>query len=136
MAKSKIVTTPPLSGGVDPLKDFEWRFPCTIIRVIDGDTVEVQPKIGFGVMFEKIRIRLQDINAPETRTRDKEEKKRGLASKAYLQELLPVGLKCVYRSMKFNPDKTFNRYLGDITTNDFDSIRTAMVSAGHAVIVK
>tara|TARA_R110002020_G_C16181441_1_gene764861 strand:+ start:761 stop:1117 length:357 start_codon:yes stop_codon:yes gene_type:complete len=58
-----------------------------VIKVLDGDTVDVLVDLGFHTYVKK-RVRLHGIDTPETRTRDKEEKKRGLAAKARLKELL------------------------------------------------
>ena len=56
-------------------------------RVVDGDTVDALIDLGFDVWVKK-RIRLEGIDAPETRTRDLEEKDRGLATKERLTGLL------------------------------------------------
>jgi micrococcal nuclease len=64
-----------------------YEYKCTLLRVIDGDTLDVLVDLGFNV-FKKIRIRLHGIDAFESRTRDLEEKKKGLAAKERLIELL------------------------------------------------
>ena len=58
-----------------------------INRVIDGDTVDLDIDLGFSITISQ-RIRLKDIDAPETRTKDLEEKERGLAAKVWLEEQL------------------------------------------------
>ena len=58
-----------------------------INRVIDGDTVDLDIDLGFDITISH-RVRLKDINAPETRTKDLEEKTRGLAAKVWLEEQL------------------------------------------------
>ena len=64
-----------------------YKYNAEIVRVVDGDTVDAMVDLGFKI-FKKIRIRLYGINTPETRTRDLEEKKRGLAAKDRLIEIL------------------------------------------------
>ena len=64
-----------------------YRYNCTVERVVDGDTLDAFIDLGFNVIVRK-RIRFYGINAPESRTRDLEEKKRGLAAKARLKEVL------------------------------------------------
>ena len=64
-----------------------WRYQAKLDRVIDGDTVDAMIDLGFST-HRSIRIRFYGINTPESRTRDKSEKKRGLASKARLVEIL------------------------------------------------
>ena len=62
---------------------FEYR--CKIVKVVDGDTVDVDIDLGFGVWLHKERIRMFGIDTPESRTRDLEEKKFGLAAKQFLE---------------------------------------------------
>jgi len=64
-----------------------YEYNATLIRVIDGDTVDALIDLGFSVWVKK-RIRLFKIDAPESRTRDLEEKARGLKTKDRLIELL------------------------------------------------
>ena len=57
------------------------EYKCKILRVVDGDTVDVDIDLGFGIWMHKERVRLLGIDTPESRTRDIEEKKFGLLSK-------------------------------------------------------
>ena len=50
-----------------------FYYGVEILRVVDGDTVDVRIDLGFNV-WHKCRVRLMGINAPESRTRDLEEK--------------------------------------------------------------
>ncbi len=52
-----------------------YEYRTKVSRVVDGDTVDVDIDLGFGVWMKKERIRLLGIDTPESRTRDKEEKK-------------------------------------------------------------
>jgi len=54
-----------------------WRYICQLDRVVDGDTLDAEIDLGFGV-FVKKRIRLADMDAWESRTRDLQEKEKGL----------------------------------------------------------
>lgn len=65
-----------------------YEYKCNIIRVVDGDTVDVDIDLGFGIWLKDERVRIMGIDTPESRTRDKIEKKFGLASKAKLKSLL------------------------------------------------
>ena len=67
-----------------------YEYKCRIDRVIDGDTVDVDIDLGFGVWLRKERVRMYGIDTPESRTRDLEEKKYGLAAKAFVLAFLPV----------------------------------------------
>ena len=57
-----------------------YEYKCNIRRVVDGDTVDVDIDLGFNVILSNQRIRLMGIDTPESRTRDKEEKKYGYIS--------------------------------------------------------
>ena len=63
-----------------------YEYRCKILRVVDGDTVDVDIDLGFGVWMHKQRIRMYGIDTPESRTRDLVEKKFGLASKQYFKD--------------------------------------------------
>ena len=52
-----------------------YEYRCKIVKVIDGDTVDVDIDLGFGVWLHKERIRLYGIDTPESRTRDLDRKK-------------------------------------------------------------
>ena len=65
-----------------------WTYRAKVIRVIDGDTVDVDIDLGFGIWQKNERVRIMGIDTPESRTRNKIEKKFGLAAKAKLQSLL------------------------------------------------
>ena len=64
-----------------------YEYNAIVNRVVDGDTVDVTIDLGFSV-WKKIRVRMEGINTPESRTRDLEEKKRGLAAKDRLKSIL------------------------------------------------
>ena len=102
---------------------------ANVSRVIDGDTVDV-------TITRKIRVRLKDCWAPETRTRDLKEKQRGVASKKYLEKLLRKNKDVV---LHIPADKegdikdifSFGRVLGNIFIDEQD-VSSEMVSVGHA----
>ena len=65
-----------------------FEYSCKLIKVIDGDTIDIDIDLGFGVWLRNQRIRMYGIDTPESRTRDLEEKKYGLAAKAFLTNML------------------------------------------------
>ena len=69
--------------------DFSYRIN-KVTKVVDGDTIDVIIDMGFDIMY-KSRVRLFGIDTPESRTRNKDEKVRGLLAKKYLQEALKAG---------------------------------------------
>ena len=64
-----------------------YYYNCTLVRVIDGDTIDVDIDLGFNIILAKRRIRLMGIDTPESRTRNLEEKTLGLKAKDRLKEL-------------------------------------------------
>ena len=68
-----------------------YEYKCKIVRVVDGDTVDIDIDLGFGIWVRNERVRIHGIDTPESRTRDKVEKKFGLASKAFVKNRLPKG---------------------------------------------
>ena len=86
-----------------------FEYNCTLRRVVDGDTIDVNIDLGFDI-WHKGRIRMAGIDTPESRTRNKEEKVLGLAAKARLKELLKtkkLTIQCTKEKGKFG------RYLGE-----------------------
>jgi micrococcal nuclease len=98
-----------------------------IVKVVDGDTVDALIDLGFHTYVHK-RIRLYGLNTPECRTRDKEEKKRGLAAKKRVKELLKS--KELY-VLSHGVGK-FGRVLGELFDGE-SNINDTLVNEGHAV---
>ena len=107
-----------------------YTYKAKLDRVIDGDTINANIDLGFDITIHK-RIRLTGIDTPESRTRDLEEKARGLASKARLVELLGEG-NFILESREVGK---FGRVLGTIYTVAEDSINIndTLVEEGYAV---
>ena len=108
-----------------------YEYPCKIIRVIDGDTVDVDIDLGFAVWLKKQRIRLYGVDTPESRTSDKEEKKYGLKAKAFVVQHLPQGSKQVLRT-RLDKKGKFGRILGEFVI-DKTTINDLLVDQHHAV---
>ena len=112
-----------------------YEYRCNVVKIIDGDTVDVDIDLGFGVWMRKQRIRMYGIDTPESRTRDLEEKKYGLAAKDFLTGMLDDEGGIVLRTHKDGKGK-FGRILGELwrTTNYADqSINEYMIEKHHAV---
>ena len=56
-----------------------YEYKCKLVKVVDGDTIDVDIDLGFGVWMRNQRIRLYGIDTPESRTYDKVEKEYGLS---------------------------------------------------------
>ena len=116
-----------------------YEYRVTNIRVVDGDTVDVDIDLGFGVWMKKQRIRLYGIDTPESRTRDKVEKLFGTAAKNRLKELLAEGGKLITTENKQGEDMKgkFGRILGDFWVERYEGEREKvtdiMIEEGHCV---
>jgi micrococcal nuclease len=115
-----------------------YNYKCVIVRVIDGDTVDIDIDLGFSVWLRNQRVRLQGIDTPESRTKDLAEKAHGLAAKSRLIELLPVGSKfqiaTAIGSNNSDMHEKFGRILGNFMlpgTNN--SVSDVLMSEGYAV---
>ena len=112
-----------------------YEYRCKIVKIIDGDTVDVDIDLGFGVWMHKERIRLYGIDTPESRTRDLDEKKYGLIAKGWIEKFMPVGSMQTLIRQKDKSGK-FGRILGKFRVNDgsYDIILNDwMISNHHAV---
>ena len=108
-----------------------YEYEAIVTRVVDGDTIDVDIKLGFDVMLSKQRVRLYGIDTPESRTRNKEEKVRGLISKNYLLNTCNIGSTIRLRSKERGK---FGRILGVIYKDDDTiSINQTMIEEGFAV---
>ncbi len=108
-----------------------YEYPCKILRVVDGDTVDVDIDLGFGVWMHKERVRIMGIDTPESRTRDLTEKAFGLAAKEFVKLMMPIGSMQMIKTDKAKTGK-FGRVLGDFL---FDEKRLTeiMIEENHAV---
>ena len=118
-----------------------YEYKAIISKVVDGDTIDATIDLGFKT-WKKIRVRMEGINTPESRTRDLEEKKLGLAAKARLKEILEYNnYECV---LKVSGVGKFGRALASVyvdtlsPTSDKTSIteinvNKQLIEEGHAV---
>lgn len=102
-----------------------------VLRVIDGDTLDVIFDLGFDVQLKQ-RIRMFGIDTPESRTRDKVEKKFGLASKSFLKKVVTEAEEVVCKTHVADARGKFGRVLGEVWC-DGENINAKMISEGYAV---
>ena len=88
-----------------------YEYNCNVVKVVDGDTVDVDIDLGFGMWLKNERIRLYGIDTPESRTRDPEEKQAGLYAKKVVQDYLPKNKPATLVTIKDKGGK-FGRTLG------------------------
>ena len=110
-----------------------YEYRSSLVKIIDGDTIDVDLDLGFGVVLKKQRIRLHGINTPESRTRDLEEKKYGLAAKARLRELLEsADTITVKTAIDKKARGKYGRILGTIFADNVN-INDKLLDEGHAI---
>ena len=112
-----------------------YEYRCKLIKVIDGDTMDIDIDLGFGVWLKGERVRLYGIDTPESRTRDKEEKKYGLAAKEYAKTFLNDEY-LTLKTKEYDAKGKFGRILGELwRTTDFadKSLNDYMIEKHHAV---
>ena len=125
------------SGGPGPMDKYVYK--AKLVRVVDGDTIDAEIDLGFKVYIRE-RIRFYGINTPESRTRDLEEKARGLEAKQFLKDTLAKNKnKFILESMVDKKGK-FGRILGTIYVENQEdgitekiNVNQHLIDNGHAV---
>ena len=111
------------------------EYDVVLLKCVDGDTVDVDIDLGFGVWLKDERVRIMGIDTPESRTSDKVEKLFGTAAKNRLKELLEHGGKLITTENKDGEDMKgkFGRILGDFRTPSGELVTDIMIAEGHCV---
>ena len=107
------------------------EYKTKIRRIVDGDTVDVDIDLGFGMILSKQRIRLYGIDTPESRTRDKEEKFYGKLAAQFLKDQCKKG-SCITLKTYLDKKGKYGRILGEIIVDDVN-INQLMVEQHMAV---
>ena len=112
-----------------------YKYRCKLKKVVDGDTVDIDIDLGFEVWLKNQRVRLYGVDTPESRTRDKEEKKYGLAAKQFVENFLDDKW-LILQTETYDATGKFGRILGSLyrTTNYADqSLNEYLIEKHHAV---
>ena len=111
------------------------EYDVVVIKVLDGDTIDVDIDLGFGVCLKDERVRIMGIDTPESRTSDRVEDLFGEAAKARLKELMKDGGKLITTEDKHGEDMKgkFGRILGDFRVPDGRKVTDIMIEEGHCV---
>ena len=116
------------------------EYDVTVLKVVDGDTVDVDIDLGFGVTLKDERVRIMGIDTPESRTSDRVEDLFGEAAKARLKELMKHGGKLITTEDKHGEDMKgkFGRILGDFYVERYEDgkrerVTDILIEEGHAV---
>jgi micrococcal nuclease len=98
-----------------------------VVRVIDGDTVEILIDLGFNITIKQT-VRIKGMNSPETRTKNAEEKAKGLAAKKFAEEWFAQG----NLTVRTHKDEKYGRMLGEFFLDDVSFTEVA-IKGGFAL---
>ena len=108
-----------------------YTYNAKVDRVVDGDTVDALVDLGFDT-WKKVRIRLHGLDAWESRTRNLEEKKKGLAAKDYVKDLLENSDEGKFLLKSHGVGK-YGRVLGELFVKGNEkSVNELLKDNGHA----
>jgi micrococcal nuclease len=111
-----------------------YEYKASLVKVVDGDTVDVDIDLGFGIWLKNERVRVMGIDTPESRTSDKVEKIFGTAAKNRLKQLLEQ--ECILKTFAAKDGEDmkgkFGRILGDFIVGD-TTAATILINEHHAV---
>ena len=111
-----------------------YEYKATVVKIIDGDTVDVDIDLGFGIVLKDERVRIMGIDTPESRTSDKVEDVFGEAAKARVGQLMgeTAILKTQINKNGEDMKGKFGRVLGDFIIVG-KPVTEIMCKSGHAV---
>ena len=111
------------------------EYDVHVVKVVDGDTVDVDIDLGFKIQLKDERVRIMGIDTPESRTSDRVEKLFGIAAKNRLYSLLEKDAKLITTEDKDGEDMKgkFGRILGDFRAADGRLVTEIMIEEGHCV---
>ena len=110
-----------------------FEYNAVVVKVVDGDTVDVDIDLGFSVWLKKQRVRLYGLDTPESRTRDKEEKKYGLLAKAKVLEHCPIGSKIKVKTQKGKSKGKYGRILGELISEKSVNVNKFLIDNNYGV---
>jgi micrococcal nuclease len=107
------------------------NYSAKLLRVVDGDTADAMIDLGFDTWVKK-RIRFKGVDCWESRTRDLDEKKKGLAAKAYTKDLLENSDEGKFLLKSHGVGK-YGRVLGELfVKGNEQSVNQLLIENGHA----
>ena len=110
-----------------------YQYKAKILKVLDGDTVDIDLDLGFNIVLANQRVRMSGIDTPESRTTDKIEKALGLEAKAFLKSAIDSAKTVVIKTEKMDSSEKYGRILGWVFLDGSEtSINEEMIKAGHA----
>ena len=107
------------------------NYSAKLVRVVDGDTADAMIDLGFDTWVKK-RIRFMGVDTWECRTRNLDEKKKGLAAKAFTKDLLENSDDGKF-AIKSHGVGKYGRVLGELFVKGHEkSVNELLKENGHA----
>ena len=105
----------------------------SVLKVVDGDTIDASIDLGFDISLSK-RIRLAGIDTPESRTRNLEEKALGLESKEWIKKALEGAKDILIKTELPGSTEKYGRIIGHLFINGQEtSLNNQMITSGYAL---
>ena len=112
-----------------------YTYSAQVTKIIDGDTIEIDLDLGFGVWYRNQRVRLNGIDTPESRTSDKSEKVFGTLSKNKVKEFID---KCegqiILHTVLSDSEEKFGRLLGKIINPKDNAVLNDWLITSHYAV--
>lgn len=108
-----------------------YYYNAEIKKVIDGDTFDIVIDLGFDIL-RKARVRLYGVNTPESRTKNLEEKKMGLAAKEFTDQWLTSTGNKVKIETILDKNEKYGRILAKVWDQTGKCLNTDIVTSGLA----
>jgi len=118
------------SAGVIQAKDYPQEYEVMeLLKIVDGDTVDVRLDLGFQI-YHDIRVRMNGINTPESRTTDLKEKYLGYQAKDLTKQFLESSEVII---LKIDGFGKYGRALGDFSNEKGERLNQQLIDAGLAL---
>jgi micrococcal nuclease len=109
-----------------------YYYNAEVKRIVDGDTFDILIDLGFDT-FRKGRVRLYGVNTPESRTKNLEEKKMGLAAKEFTDQWLSAANNKIKVETILDKNEKYGRILARVWNDDGKCLNEDIISSGLAI---
>jgi micrococcal nuclease len=111
-----------------------YEYRATLLRVIDGDTLDLVIDLGCFVSIER-RIRLLGINTPELHDPDASKRVQAIRARKFVADFLPLAKNALVIHTELDKGDKYGRLLGTVYVGEkpTESVNDALIAAGLAV---
>jgi micrococcal nuclease len=109
-----------------------YLYNAEVVKIVDGDTFKIKIDLGFEVHIGPKSVRLYGVNAPESRTKNLEEKKLGLAAKEFTDQWIKKANNKVKIETILDKKEKYGRILARVWNEAGECLNTEIVKAGLA----